>query len=543
MCATMYRIVLLLVFTCAGLTEPASVGGKGEYDPMHPQLPIINDGIVNENGRVKRGALPLKFIAPEMETHGEYWTNMAQNILQLQLRKNHLNKNMARNVILFIGDGMSIATVTASRVYNGGEEQQLSFDKFPYSGLSKTYCANTQVADSACSATAYLGGVKANYATLGVTATVALSDCGAENRTSNHVASIAEWAQRNQMSTGFVTTTEVTNASPAGLYSHSANRNWENDRQLIADGGNPDVCTDIARQLIHGKIGENLNVIMGGGRRHFLPEWETDVDGSPGTRGDGVNLIKQWKRHHRKHAARYTETREELQQVNGATVDYLFGLFSNEHMPFHLEDEAEKKPTLTEMVSKALDVLEKNDKGYLLFVEGGRIDHGHHKTQAARALDETIEFSKAIEHARLRTSEKDTLIIVSADHSHTMAMAGYSSRGNDILGINNAQIGLDHLPYATLSYANGPGYEMHEEQTGGRRNLLRLNMHRQTFEFPSTIPLAEETHGGDDVPVYASGPWAHIFTGTYEQHYIPHAIGYAACIGDGLHSCTDEQPH
>lgn len=110
---------------------------SGEYDSMHPQLPIINDGIVNENGRVKRGALPLKFIAPEMETHSEYWTNMAQNILQLQLRKNHLNKNMARNVIFFIGDGMSIATVTASRVYNGGEEQQLSFDKFPYSGLSK----------------------------------------------------------------------------------------------------------------------------------------------------------------------------------------------------------------------------------------------------------------------------------------------------------------------------------------------------------------------------------------------------------------------
>ncbi|XP_055710076.1 alkaline phosphatase-like [Phlebotomus papatasi] len=537
----MYRIVIFLMLSSNSLfTNSASLPSKGEYDSMHPQLPIINDGIVNENGRVKRGALPLKFIAPEMETHSEYWTNMAQNILQLQLRKNHLNKNMARNVIFFIGDGMSIATVTASRVYNGGEEQQLSFDKFPYSGLSKTYCANTQVADSACSATAYLGGVKANYATLGVTASVALNDCSAENRTTNHVASIAEWAQRNQMSTGFVTTTEVTNASPAGLYSHSANRNWENDRQLIADGGNPDTCTDIARQLIHGKIGEKLNVIMGGGRRHFLPEWETDIDGLPGTRGDGVNLIKQWKRHHRKHVARYAETREELQQVNGATVDYLFGLFSNEHMPFHLEEEAAQKPTLTDMVSKALDVLEKNDKGYLLFVEGGRIDHGHHKTQAARALDETIEFSKAIEHARLRTSEKDTLIIVSADHSHTMAMAGYSSRGNDILGINNAQIGLDRLPYATLSYANGPGYEVHEEQTGGRRNLLKLNMHRQTFEFPSTIPLAEETHGGDDVPVYASGPWAHIFTGTYEQHYIPHAIGYAACIGDGLHSCTDE---
>ncbi|GBP04315.1 Membrane-bound alkaline phosphatase [Eumeta japonica] len=101
---------------------------------------------------------------------------------------------------MFLGDGTSIPTITAGRVYLGGEERQFSFEKFPYVGLSKTYCANTQVADSACTATAYLGGVKANY---------------------------AAWAQAQGMATGLITTTSVTHASPAGIYAHAANRDWE----------------------------------------------------------------------------------------------------------------------------------------------------------------------------------------------------------------------------------------------------------------------------------------------------------------------------
>lgn len=111
------------------------------------------------------------------------------------------------------------------------------------------------------------------------------------------------------------------------------------------------------------------------------------------------------------------------------------------------------------------------------------------------------------------------------------------SRKHDILGINNGQNADDNLPYATISYANGPGYERNVDHDG-RLNLKRVDMHEKTYEFPSTVPLGLETHGGDDVAVFASGPWAHLFTGTFEQHYIPHAMAYAACIGHGKTACT-----
>lgn len=94
---------------------------------------------------------------------------------------------------------------------------------------------------------------------------------------------------------------------------------------------------------------------------------------------------------------------------------------------------------------------------YLLSL-GGRIDHAHHDTQAHLALDETVELAKAVEKALSLTDSADTLIVVSSDHSHTMTIAGYPSRGNDILGAADIYTADDKLEYITLSYANGPGY-------------------------------------------------------------------------------------
>lgn len=85
----------------------------------------------------------------------------------------------------------------------------------------------------------------------------------------------------------------------------------------------------------------------------------------------------------------------------------------------------DQQPSLTEMLTKAIQVLSKNEKGYFLFVEGGRIDHGHHSTQARIALDETAEFSKAIDYAHRTVNNNDTILLVTADHSHTMSYSGY----------------------------------------------------------------------------------------------------------------------
>lgn len=108
------------------------------------------------------------------------------------------------------------------------------------------------------------------------------------------------------------------------------------------------------------------------------------------------------------------------------------GLFDADHCRYHLDIVNEQiddtEPSLSDMTNSAIDILSKNEKGYFLFVEGGRIDHAHHDTLAHKALDETVEFSKAIELARRRTNIDDTLIVVSADHGHTMTYAGYNVR-------------------------------------------------------------------------------------------------------------------
>lgn len=380
--------------------------------------------------------------------------------------------------------------------------------------------------------------MKANYGTLGLAASIELNDCRGQNITEHHVSSIAAWAQAQGMATGLITTTSVTHASPAGIYAHAANRDWENDAEILKAQHDPNVCSDIAMQLVHGDVGHKLNVILGGGAEHFLPVHHS----RPGKRLDGHNLVQEWQLKNGPNA-HYVSNKNDLLNLP-ANTEKVMGLFAANHMPYHLDANPAEVPTLEEMVQVALNILEQQSrgKGYFLFVEGGRIDHAHHDTLAMKALDETAEFAKAIEYARAKTSLQDTLIVVTSDHSHTMSVAGYSSRKNDIFGVNNAQLALDQLPYATLSYANGPGFENNIiKQSAGvkRRNLLEANMKHKNYKYPSTVPLESETHGGDDVAVFASGPFAHLLTGVYEQNFIPHALAYASCLGRKRTACGD----
>lgn len=145
------------------------------------------------------------------------------------------------------------------------------------------------------------------------------------------------------------------------------------------------------------------------------------------------------------------------------------GLFNPEHMDYHL-DENPNEPPLWKMTEKAIKILQKEKNGFFLFVEGGEIDMAHHEDRAKRALDETLEFDKAIKIATELTNEEDTLIVVTADHAHTMTMSGYPARGNNILGLfGRAE---DGLPYSTLSYANGPGYHKEGGLIAGHRHNL-----------------------------------------------------------------------
>ncbi|XP_055910082.1 alkaline phosphatase isoform X2 [Eupeodes corollae] len=491
------------------------------------------------NYRVKRNALPTE---DGMET-ASFWLQDAQKDLKEKLKFN-LNKEKAKNIIFFLGDGMSIDTVSAGRIFSGqlegklGERSKLSFEKFPIVGLSKTFCVDRQVADSACTSTAYLCGIKANYATIGVTANVTLNDCQAGQDPANQVESIAGWAQRAKKATGFVTTTTVTNASPAGLFAHVGHRDYESDFQVMQQNQDPHNCRDIADQLVNDDVGKKFNVILGGGTRRFLPNGTLDFNGNSGERLDGRNLIKEWLET-KKGSAKTVFDRDQLLSVDYDRTDYLLGLFSPNEMAYKTDANSTKDPSLEEMTEAAIKMLESNKNGYFLFVEGARIDHGHHQNLAHKALMETVELSKAVQKAVDITDAADTLIVVSSDHGHTMTISGYPTIGNNILGLNTEPSDVDGLPYTTLSYANGPSYNQHFNNKKTRLDLREVDVLNKEYKYASTVPQVDETHGGGDVAVFANGPWAHLFSGVVEQNILPHIMAYAACIGDGLTMCQE----
>lgn len=264
--------------------------------------------------------------------------------------------------------------------------------------------------------------MKANKETLGLNARVKKNDCHAANNQRNRLTSIARWAQRSGKSTGIVTTTRITHASPAGTYASSANRDYESDADVVQLNHDPIECGDIATQLINGRTGREFNVILGGGRSKFLPVDVTDEDGKRGERLDGINLIDEWRAGKESIGGAYVHDRNGLKQCDFNETNYLLGLFASDHLDYHLEADYEAQPTLAEMTEAAIKVLSKNRNGFFLFVEGGRIDHAHHSTQSRKALDETVQLAEAVRIATELTESRNTLIVTTSDHSHTMTI-------------------------------------------------------------------------------------------------------------------------
>ncbi|HZI20848.1 MAG TPA: alkaline phosphatase [Pyrinomonadaceae bacterium] len=487
----------------------------------------------------------------------EQWYNDGRRAVEAAKRL-RAQRGRARNVILFVGDGMGVSTVTAARILQGqrrgesGEENFLSFERLPYVALSKTYSVNQQTADSAPTMTAIITGVKTNDRLISVSQNVVRGDHTTVR--GNELPTLLQLAEQAGLSTGVVSTATVTHATPASCYAHSPDRDWESDANMSAEArqaGFP----DIARQLVEFRHGNGLEVVLGGGRAKFLPREAADPEdvGLTGERLDRRNLIEEWTRQRPRSV--YAWNKAQFDAADPRTADRLLGLFERSHMKYEHDRPQDKggEPSLAEMTSKAIDILSKNRKGYFLMVEGGRIDHGHHDGNAYRALTDTIALSDAVRAAVEKTDERETLIVVTADHSHVFTMAGYPARGNDILGkvVGNDASGKRAagysrdalgLPYTTLGYGNGRGYTgASKEQlegpkrhphgaagykgiTDGRPDLTNVNTSDPNYLQEAAVPLGAETHGGEDVAIYAAGPGAHLFHGVQEQNVIFHVM-------------------
>ncbi len=428
----------------------------------------------------------------------------------------------AKNVILFIGDGMGISTITAARIYAGqkrgesGEENLLSFETFDNVALVKTYNTNAQVPDSAGTATAIHSGQKTRIGLLGVGPETERGVCASAS--AHPLPLLGEEVKEKGLALGIVSTARITHATPASVYARAADRNWEADVAIHEDQRGQG-CVDIATQLVNAE----WDVALGGGLGAFYGSAKGGQRIEP-----AADLPAQWTA---RTGGSFVRTGAELA---AAPADKpVLGLFSPSHMTYMAERLGESasgnaEPTLTDMTAQAIARLSADPDGYYLMVESGRIDHGHHAGRAGYALEETVEFARAIQYAIENTDPAETLILVTADHSHVFTISGYPRRGNDILGlvippegggeeVGDVSTASDGKPYTTLGYANGPGAianmaERPIPETG-------LHAHQQ-----AAIPTSSETHGGEDVALYATGPGAQRVRGVIEQNRIYNII-------------------
>ncbi len=332
-----------------------------------------------------------------------------------------------KNVIIFIGDGMGSAHVTISKFNSLGPEGRLEIEKMPVTGLVNTYSADNWVTDSAGGATALSTGYKTKNSMDSVTPD------------SIPKQTIFE-AARNQrrMVTGLVSTSSITDATPACFVAHSVNRNLHED---------------IAQQIINS----GTNIIMGGGRKYFYP---ANING--GVRADNKNLIDS------AFAKGYVFVHDSL-SLSKVYDGKVIGLFNDDGLQTHYPE-----PSLALMTKKAIDILSKNDNGFMLMVEGSQIDWAGHANNLNEMIRQTLLFDNAVkEGLTYAVQNGNTLVIVTADH-----------------------------------------------ETGG----ITLTSKDRADEKSFGVKWSTDGHTGIPVPIYAYGPHALKFTGILDNTDIPKII-------------------
>jgi alkaline phosphatase len=347
----------------------------------------------------------------------------------------------AKNVILMIGDGLGQPVRTAARIvarnltegrYNGF----LEMDDMDVMTAVTTSGMNSLVTDSANSASAYATGHKTSNNAMGLY-TFDVRDYG---QTAAKVENMVELAKKAGMSTGLVTTSEITDATPASMFAHTVQRS---------------LMQDIVDQLYNPP--QRPDVIMGGGAAWF---WPKSVAGSK--RNDETDMIARFE------AAgyRFAGSAAELNAVDAGSAGALLGLFHHSNMNVYVDKAIEKnpevlgnfpdQPALFDMTQKAIDILSKNNRGFFLMVEGASIDKQLHAMDWERSIWDAIEFDQAVGAAkRFADLHDDTLVIVVGDHNHSVSV--YGTIDNSRSGRDRVRV-YENAAFPTYTYTNGTGF-------------------------------------------------------------------------------------
>ena len=446
----------------------------------------------------------------------------------------------AKNVIFFVGDGMGVSTVTATRVFSVGLDGKLMIDQLPFTALSKTYTTDHITPDSAGTMTAMFSGQNTNSGIIGMDASTERKDFNGDGDGAP-TTNLIELAKAAGKRVGVVSTARVTHATPAAAYAHINDRDLENEIALQS------LPTDAT---YNAALGSGVDVMFGCGRRFFVPNTIVDEEGSKGSRPDGRDLRQEFQ------AAGYSYTWNKS-GFNGLTEASLpvLGLFESSHMQFEYDRVLDigGEPSLTEMTTKAIDLLSGDQDGYVLMVESGRIDHAHHAGNAFRSLVDTEEFDSAIAAAIASVDLSETLIVVTADHSHVFNIAGYPLRPKAELpysipsfpagyvtngfgsGIFNTVYDISSstgavfeagdangVPYTALVYGNGPGYRSSRvspfmDMHPGLNGSIPSGPTDPEYLQEAAVPMGSETHSGEEVGLYAIGAGSRQLRGTVKN--------------------------
>jgi alkaline phosphatase len=420
----------------------------------------------------------------------------------------------AKNVILFIGDGMSVAHRTAARILSKGLVEgryggELAIDDMPHMALVSTSGTDSVVTDSANSASAYTTGHKSCVNALGVY-------CARNKSNLDHprVETISELVKRTRgMSVGVVTNTEIEDATPAAMVTHN---------RLRADFNN----------IVKDFFTVQPEVILGGGSVNFLPK------SAPGSkRIDEDDYVAKFK------AAGYSyaTTNAELTAAKGASK--LLGLFNTGNIDgaldrFFLKRGSVSKfpdqPDLTDQVRAALDVLSKNDKGFMLMVESGRIDKYSHSLDWERAVFDTIMLDNAVKVAKeFAATRDDTLIIVVPDHAHGVAIVG--TYDDEKGGAMRQRLGTYNLSvFPNYPKANTDGYP--DKVDVSRRLAFVFS------SYPDTCDNGRPYLDGENVPA-VEGETKGTFVANEKNCALPGAVRRAGNLpfnmSAGVHAADD----
>jgi len=392
-------------------------------------------------------------------------------------------------------------------------------ESLPRTAKVRTYSEDGQTTDSAPSMAAYMTGVKMKNEVISMTSdtiayptdsTKTVNNCASHGANGAVVETLLELAKAKGKAVGAVTTTRVTHATPATTYAHICHRDLENDIAIqVTPGG----------AGYNDKLGTGLDVLMGGGLRHFVPK---TTGGSK--RVDDRDLTAELT------AAGYSFVTDKagLAGLAVTSATRVLGLFNMDHLEYEIRRPNTNEPSLAEMTTKAIDILSKKPNGYFLVVEGGRIDHALHANTAIRAVTDTVAFDDAIQAALDKVDLSKTLIVVTADHDHTMIINGYSPLAGPTTPTNPGILGLvkdldtgaltkdqDDRPFTILGFGNG------NNRVEGARSIVTalteaitsVDLYKQ--EAAVLVGGTEsETHGSGDVMLMAAGAGSAGFKGT-----------------------------